>query len=157
MLCKIDNCFLVRRCSIINPQSIVVGQVVDNFYIEISWVSFLHVGAGISKLNGDTIIRSHFFNIPPDFVETSRTPMQVIAVVVLYESILLSVERKSSIGNPVAIAAYQRPEKRIAGFIGSKRVKSKGNINWISIPIRDDQRLDNSTIVHDFHNSSFTV
>ena len=110
MLRQIDRCRLVACRLIVDDQPIVIRERVSHCCTKSPWIALFHVRAGVIESDTDACFVPERFGIPDDFVKPPKAAVQTVRAIVDSEAVGRFVERESSTGNPVAVAADDRAE-----------------------------------------------
>src|SRR5215831_16295935 len=102
----------VGRGLVIDGEFILVVQGISYPSFEQARISFFTICAVIGQNHTYAIAVLEGLSFPHDLIEAFDTTMQVIGPVICRERITLSIQRKPTLGDPVAITADDGAEVR---------------------------------------------
>ena len=131
---KIKDGVLIRHAMIMDPQYIVIRQLICNPDIHCSWKSLVSVRA-VQK-EGDAL-RLFFLHLPQSLVCEIPSAMQRIDTIVIFlQQEGLSTQCKTSASDPVGASSHRSAKKAGALFISRHVPVSKHHIPHPAVPVR---------------------
>src|SRR5262249_4916707 len=110
VVCEVDGRGLVGRCRVVENELIPCRERVGHARVHSAWIALLTIGARICERHAASIVLLERLSLPDDAIEALYTAVQVIRTVVDGDLERRPVNRESSSGDAIAIAADDRSE-----------------------------------------------
>ena len=158
---------LVRRRLVLDDEFVCVRQRVLDLAGEFARVAFLSVWARVREFDRGVVQAAALLRSPDHLVQaTGSTTVQVIRIIVRRELVVLLVESKSTVGDPIRYAARRAPEVLVGcRLIPPDALEPEDDVLEVAITIRnvhlDERRAvvrqsgDHSVDVPQFEQADF--
>jgi len=146
MIGQVQDRFFVSF-SLISNKELVHQQFIGHSYLKIPRITLLSIRTHIGKLQSRTFITGDYFSVPQYVIKPHDPSVKGIDPVVGIQLISDPVQRKLSLGNPVAIPADQCAEIGVTCQVLLQVIKSQGDITRFPIFIWSMDFCNNSTII----------
>src|SRR3984893_17527574 len=92
----------------------------------------------------------NFTPVPDQLVETLDTPMQGVGAVIGGKMVLLAIERKTSVGDPVAVAPYDGSKVALGiGRIAAQGLVTQHDVARLTAAVGNLERHQTCAVGHD--------
>ena len=142
---------------VVDDQGVLVGQCVGYGDLQVAGVVFFHVFCEIGQ--HELVFCGVEFCIPNDFIKTDGSAVQVVPNAIFLQFIILAVERKTTVGDAVAVATDKGTEVGLVDgiHVTFDAVVAEYDVGKFSVTVSNENRRDDGPVVGDLDGHAAVV
>ena len=147
MVGQVQDRRLVRRCTQVEGQTIVVVPSVLCDRRECSRITFFSIRADIRELQTYRGVGLDLGDLPHPFVKTDLSTVEMIRSVVGRQTVGFTLERELALGDSIAKAAHGCPKVRVPLKVTVDAAESCGHVGFLAVLVGHLDRNDDRAVI----------